>query len=118
MRGPQSRSWHTSRLREEAWRQLGDVSEVDRDPGYLAIALNVAGNKRAPSEERRGAVEFLSCYWGDEDADEAIADLLRELANDAPDRTFLVIVMQTRIELGLADEFAALAAVDAWDDAE
>ena len=116
--GPQSRSKHTSLLRAEAWWQLGEISEVVRDPGHLAIALNVADNKRAPSKERQGAVEFLSSYWGDEEADEATVELLRELAKEAPDRTFLVTVMQARIELGLANEFDALAAVDDWDDDE
>lgn len=115
--GPPSRSRHTSGLRADAWSQLGEISQVVRDPAYLAFALKMAGDTRAPLDERQAAVEFLPVFWGVDDPDEATATLLGELEKEQTDRTFLVAVLQVQIEMGLNDEFGAMFAVDEWDDA-
>lgn len=116
--GAPVRSRHAGQLRAAAWETLARISEVLRRPEHLAHALKVAADTRASTGERQAAIGFLVEYWEIDDPDEATATLMRELQEKPPDRTFLVTVLQAQIELGLNNEFGALAAVDDWDDAE
>jgi hypothetical protein len=116
--GPPVRSRHAGELRAMAWGMLGDISDILRRPEFLIHALTVAADKRASTEERIAAVEFLPEYWGGDVPDQATAGLLQELKDSPPDRDFLVAVMQARIELGLDEELGALFAVEDWDDAQ
>lgn len=116
--GPPVRSRHAGELRAEAWGALGDTADILRRPEFLAHALKVAADKRASTEERIAAVEFLPEYWGGDIPDEATAGLLQELKDSPPNRDLLVAVMQARIELGLDEELGALFAVEDWDDAQ
>ena len=97
---------------------LARISEVLRRPEHLAHALKVAADTRASTDERQAAIGFLISYWGSDDPDEVTATLLWQLERNPPDRTFLVTVLQAQIDLGLNDEFGALASVDDWEDAE
>ena len=116
--GAPVRSRHAGLLRAAAWETLVRISEVLRRPEHLAHALKVAADTRASTGERQAAIGFLVEYWEIDDPDEATATLMRELQEKPPDRTFLVTVLKAQIELGLNNEFGALAAVDDWEDAE
>ena len=116
--GPPVRSQHAGALRVIAWETLELISEILRRPEHLAHALKVAADTRASSVERQAAIGFLVVFWEIDDPDEATATLLSKLKENPPDRTFLVTVLQAQIELGLNDEFGALAAVDDWEDSE
>ena len=114
--GPPIRSRHAGNLRALAWRALALIAPILRRPAHLAHALTVAENKGASVEERDGAVQYLAAYWTDEEPDETTASLLEALKSDPPTRDFLIIVLQTQIDLGLNDEFGALVAAEDWDD--
>lgn len=114
--GTPVKSRRAGELRATAWGSLTHIAETLRRPEHLAHSLKVAADKRASIEERITAVEFLSEYWGSEDPDAATANLLSELEKDSPDRSFLVTVLRTQINLGLGDELGALFAVEEWDD--
>lgn len=116
--GKPVRSRHAGQLRATAWETLARISEILRRPEHLAHALKVAADTRAATYERQAAIGFLVEYWGSDDPDEATATLLWKLEKKPPDRTFLVAVLRAQIELGLNNEFGALAAVDDWDAAE
>ncbi len=114
--GKPVRSQLAAHLRSIAWQTLANIAEILRRPEHLAHALAVAADTRASSNERRAAIGFLVSYWESDDPDEATATLLRKLESAPPDRGFLVTVRQAQIDLGLSNEFAALAAVDDWAD--
>ena len=116
--GKPVRSQHAGHLRATAWETLARISEVLHRPEHLAHALKVAADTRASTDERQAAIGFLISYWGSDDPDEVTATLLWQLERNPPDRTFLVTVLQAQIDLGLNDEFGALASVDDWEDAE
>lgn len=118
VQGKPVRSVLAGRLKSNAWMTLGELSHVCRRPAHLALALETAADKRRPDVEREGAIQFLAAYWADEDPDKATIDLLEDLRLNPPNRDFLVIVLQVRIELGLDDAVGALFDVDDWDDAE
>ena len=118
IQGPPSRSGHVSFLRAQGWRQLAAISEVVRELGWLELALQTAGNKKLRPDEREAAIEFLREFWNGDTPDAATESLLGDLEKDPPTRSFLVSVMQAQIDMGLSSEFAALNAVDRWDDAD
>jgi len=117
VRGPRSRSRHASDLKALEWETLSEISSVVRDPAHLRHAVTIAEDTRVPSPERAAAVEFLTQCQG-EKIDAEIPELLFKLQKEAPDRTFLVGIMQAQIDLGLSSEFGALDAVGDWDDQE
>ena len=116
--GPASRSQHTDRLRTDAWTQLSMIAEVVREPAHLELALETGGDAKISSDVRESAVGFLPEYWGEIDPDEATVKLLSALQTAPSTRELLVSVLQAQIDLGLSNEFAALAAVGDWDDVE
>lgn len=116
--GPPSRSQHTDRLRSEAWVQLCMIAEVVREPAHLELALETAGDAKISSDVRESAVDFIPEYWGEIDPDEATVKLLSAVQTAPSTRGLLVSVLQAQIDLGLSNEFAALAAVGDWDDDE
>jgi len=116
IQGPPSRSRHTSALRAQAWRQLGEICRVRRDPSDLALALGVAANPRMALEEREAAVEFLPAFWAGDDPDEASVKLLRNLERNPPSRDFLIAVLRAEVDLGLIDEFGAMFAAEDWEE--
>jgi hypothetical protein len=116
IRGPRSRSQHTSTLKAEAWDQLGQIAELVRDATHLELALECAADGHSLSDERQSAIAFLVEYWGGDDPNQETAELLWSLEKCAPGRSFLVTVMQAQIDLGLNDEFGALIAVEDWDE--
>ncbi|MEX2578437.1 MAG: hypothetical protein WD342_05205 [Verrucomicrobiales bacterium] len=118
VRGKRVRSNLAARMRFDAWLTLGDLARFRRRPEHLSLAFETAADKRSSEEEREGAVEFLVSYWADDDPDEATVNLLEDLRENPPSRSFLVGVLQAQIELGLNDELDALLDVEDWDDAE
>lgn len=117
--GPPVRSRYAAHLRVMAWDILGDLVDTIRRPEHLAHAHKVAADPHSSTEERMAAIGFLSEYWSyDAPDEEEAAGLLDELMKSPPSRSFLVAVLQIRIDLGLDSEFGALSAVDDWDDAE
>lgn len=116
--GPASRSQHTDRLRMDAWTQLSMIAEVVREPAHLELALETAGDVKISSDVRESAVDFIPEYWGGDEPDEATVKLLSALVTAPSTRGLLVSVLQAQIDLGLSNEFAALAAVGDWDDDE
>lgn len=115
--GKPVRSSLAGSMRYDAWLTLGELSHFYRRPEHLTLALDTAAEKQRSDEERVGAIQFLLDYWADEDPDKATIDLLENLRGNPPNRSFLVSVLQTQIELGLNDEMKALSDVDGWDDA-
>ncbi len=118
VQGPPGRSRHGGGIRAEAWSALGELDFYHRRPELLSLALETAADKRRPDAERLGAVEFLTVHWAEEDPDKATVDLLDTLVENPPNRSFLVTVLQARIDLGLSDEMEALFEVEDWDDEE
>jgi hypothetical protein len=118
VQGKPVRSQLAGQVRSEAWSALGELSGFWRRPEHLSQALKTAAEERNSDEEREGAIQFLVSYWAEEDPDAATIDLLEQLRENPPNRSFLVSVLQAGIELGLNDEFGALCDVDDWDDAE
>ena len=116
VQGKPTRSLHAAGLRSNAWSILGELSPFCRRSEPLPLALETAADRRKPDEEREGAIRFLSAYWAHEDPDKATVDLLESLRQDPPNRSFLVTVLQARIDLGLSDEMEALLEVEDWDD--
>ena len=117
VQGPKTRSSHSAELRGIAWETLALIARVLRRPAHLAHALAVTMNNRASEEERDGAIRYLLAYWEDEEPDEKTVLAFQTLEEDPPSREFLVSVLQAQIDLGLSNEFAALAATGDWDDA-
>lgn len=118
VQGKPARSLHTAVLKSNAWSILGELSGIYRRSEPLSLALRTAADKRRADEEREGAIRFLAAYWAQEDPDKATVDLLESLRQDPPNRSFLVTVLQVRIDLGLSDEMEALLEVEDWDDEE
>jgi len=114
--GPASRSLHIDRLRTDAWTQLSMIAEVVREPAHLELALETGGDAKISSDVRESAVGFIPEYWGEIDPDEATVKLLSAVQTAPSTRGLLVSVLQAQIDLGLSNEFAALAAVGDWDD--
>jgi hypothetical protein len=116
--GPPSKSHYTDSLRTDAWTQLSMISEVVREPAHLELALKTAADEKVSSDVRNCSVNFIPEYWGSDDPDEATVKLLDALLTAPPCRRLLVSVLQAQIDLGLSNEFTALAAVGNWDDDE
>jgi len=116
--GPASRSQHTDRLRMDAWTQLSMICEVVREPAHLELALETAADGKISSDVRSCAINFIPEYWVGDEPDEATVTLLTTLKAAPSTRGLLVSVLQAQIDLGLSNEFAALAAVGDWDDDE
>lgn len=115
--GPRSRSRHASDLKVLDWEILTEISTVVREPAHHRHAVTVAEDARVPSVERAAAVEFLNQWHSDEEeVGEEMSELLFKLEKEAPDRTFLVGIMQAQIDLGLNSELGALDAVWDWDE--
>jgi len=114
--GPASRSQHTDRLRLDAWTQLSMIAEVVREPAHLELALETAGDAKISSDVRSCAINFIPEYWVGDEPDEATVTLLTTLKAAPSTRGLLVSVLRAQIDLGLSNEFAALAAVGDWDD--
>jgi hypothetical protein len=116
VQGSKVRSRLAAGLRSLAWGALCHIADVLRRPAHLAHALEVAGNSQASTEERDGAVQYLVAYWADEEPDEPTVSLLNALEKDPPTRDFLITVLQAQIDLGLNNEFGALASAENWDE--
>lgn len=116
MQGSKVRSRLAAGLRALAWKALGHIADVLRRPAHLPHALEVAGNSQASAEERDGAIRYLVAYWAEEEPDEPTVSLLKVLEKDPPTRDFLITVLQAQIDLGLNNEFGALASAEDWDD--
>lgn len=113
---PPSKSRLSSGLKKDAWSHLGCISAAVCDPAWIDLALTLAGDKNHPTPDREATLNFLQEAWNDTLDENAEAKLLN-LQADPPSRSFLVGVMSLLIELELSNEFAAMDALDDWDDA-
>ena len=116
IQSPPSRSRLSSGLKKDAWSHLGCISAAVCDPAWIDLALTQAGSKNLPDSDREATLDFLQEAWNDT-LDENTEEKLLNLQEDPPSRSFLVGVMSLLVELDLSNEFAAMDALDNWDDA-